>query len=88
MMKNCGAAGFITDGPMRDLSGLRDVGLPAWCTGLTPASPVSKGPGSVGLDIEIGGVRVSSGDIIIADIDGIVAIPLAATTIGPSFLCL
>ena len=77
MMKNCGAAGFITDGPMRDLSGLRDVGLPAWCTGLTPASPVSKGPGSVGLDIEIGGVRVSSGDIIIADIDGIVAIQLA-----------
>ena len=53
------------------------MGLPAWCTGLTPASPVSKGPGSVGLYIEIGGVRVSSGDIIIADIDGIVVIPLA-----------
>ena len=76
MMKNCGAVGFITDGPMRDLTGLREVGLPAWCTGLTPASPASKGPGSVGLDIDMGGVHVSSGDIVIADIDGIVVIPL------------
>ena len=76
MIKNCGAAGFITDGPMRDLLGLRKVGLPAWCTGLTPGSPVSKGPGTVGLDIDIAGVRVSSGDVLIADIDGIVAIPL------------
>ncbi len=38
MLKNCGGAGFVTDGPMRDYAGLVEVGLPAWCTGLTPAS--------------------------------------------------
>jgi len=31
MMKNCGAVGFVTDGPMRDLMGLREVNLPSWC---------------------------------------------------------
>jgi regulator of RNase E activity RraA len=77
MLKNCGATGFVTDGPMRDLNGLKKVGLPSWCSGLTPASPVSKGPGTVGLNINISGVEVCSGDVIIADPDGIIAIPLA-----------
>lgn len=77
MIKNCGAAGFVTDGPMRDLNGLKKVGLPSWCSGLTPASPVNKGPGTVGMNINISGVEVSSGDVIIADPDGIIVIPLA-----------
>lgn len=76
MMKNCGAAGFISDGPMRDLAGLREVNLPSWCTGLTPASPFSNGPGTIGLDIQIGGQTVCSGDVIVADLDGVVVIPL------------
>ena len=70
------SAGFVTDGPMRDLNGLKKVGLPSWCSGLTPASPVSKGPGTVGMNINISGVEVCSGDVIIADPDGIIVIPL------------
>ena len=76
MMKNCGAVGFVIDGPMRDLAGLREVNLPSWCTGLTPASPFSKGPGTVGFDIQMGGQTVRSGDVIVADLDGVVVIPL------------
>jgi 4-hydroxy-4-methyl-2-oxoglutarate aldolase len=76
MMKNCGAVGFVTDGPMRDLAGLREVNLPSWCTGLTPASPFAKGPGTVGFDVQIGGQTVRSGDVIVADLDGVVVIPL------------
>ena len=75
MLKNCGGAGFVTDGPMRDYVGLIEVGLPAWCTGLTPASPFTKGPATVGLPINIGGQRVESGDIIVADLDGVVVVP-------------
>ena len=66
--------GFVTDGPMRDYAGLVEVGLPAWCTGLTPASPFTKGPATVGLPINIGGQRVESGDIIVADRDGVVVV--------------
>ena len=75
MLKNCGGAGFVTDGPMRDYKGLIEVGLPAWCTGLTPASPFTKGPATVGLPINIGGQNVESGDIIVADMDGVVVVP-------------
>ena len=75
MLKNCGGVGFVTDGPMRDYVGLIEVGLPAWCTGLTPASPFTKGPATVGLPINIGGQKVESGDIIVADLDGVVVVP-------------
>ena len=75
MIKNNGGAGFVTDGPMRDLTGLNEVGLPAWCTGLNPDSPYSTGPGKIGLPIQIGGQRVETGDMVIADENGVVIVP-------------
>lgn len=75
MMKNCGAAGFVTDGPVRDSQGIIATGLPVWCTGLTPASPFSSGPGSVGFPVQIGGQEVETGDIVVADRDGVVVVP-------------
>jgi 4-hydroxy-4-methyl-2-oxoglutarate aldolase len=75
MMKNCGAAGFVTDGPVRDYVGIVPVGLPVWCTGFTPASPFSKGPGSVGFPIQIGAQEVETGDMVVADRDGVVVVP-------------
>lgn len=78
MMKNCGAAGFVTDGPMRDLAGLRAVGLPSWCTGLNPGSPFGTGPGRIRTPIRIGGQQVETGDMIVADADGVVVVPFAA----------
>lgn len=75
MMKNSGAVGFVTDGPMRDYHGIRQVGLPCWCVGLTPASPFTMGPGRIGLPLMIGGQRVETGDMIVADRDGVVVVP-------------
>ncbi|MEM9795425.1 MAG: RraA family protein [Pseudomonadota bacterium] len=75
MLKNRGAAGFVTDGPLRDMDGLEAVGLPCWCTGLTPNSPVKSGPGSVGLPVDVGGQRVAQGDVVVADRDGVVIVP-------------
>ena len=75
MMKNNGAAGFITDGPVRDYEGIVPVGLPVWCAGLTPASPHMTGPGSVGFPVQIGGQEIETGDMIVADQDGVVAVP-------------
>ncbi|MEM8979521.1 MAG: RraA family protein [Pseudomonadota bacterium] len=77
MMKNCGAIGFVTDGPMRDFEGIKAVGLPCWCTGLNPGSPFSKGPGKIGFPISLGGQAISSGDMIVADRDGVVVVPFA-----------
>ena len=75
--KNGGAAGIVTDGPARDIKGIRDVGLPVFATGLTPNSPMNKGPGLVGHPINIGGRHVESGDMVIGDEDGVVIVPFA-----------
>ena len=75
MLRNCGAAGFVTDGPVRDYAGIVAMGLPCWSTGLTPASPYTNGPGTVGLPIQIGGRQVETGDMIVADHDGVMVVP-------------
>lgn len=75
MMRNKGGVGFVTDGPMRDLTGIRDVGLPAWCSGLNPNSPYATGPGRVGYGASVGGQVVNSGDIVVADENGVVVVP-------------
>ena len=77
MMKNAGVAGFVTDGPMRDVEGIEQVGLPAWCTGLNPNSPYGNGPGTVGGAALVGGRMVASGDIVVADRNGVVVVPFA-----------
>ncbi len=75
MAKNAGAVGFVTDGPARDCDGIVEAGLPVWCTGLTPASPYSNGPGAIGLAVQIGGQEVEAGDLVVADRDGVVVVP-------------
>ena len=77
MMKNKGAAGFVTDGEMRDYEGIVEAGLPAWCTGLNANSPFSNGPGTVGFGAVVGGVQINSGDMIVADRNGVVVVPFA-----------
>lgn len=77
MARNCGAVAFVTDGCVRDLPGIRNVGLPCWCVGVTPNSPARSGPGTVGFDITLGGHPVASGDVVVADQDGVVVIPKA-----------
>lgn len=75
MAKTKGLAGIVVDGMMRDLAGLLPVGLPLFCRGITPNSCVRSGPGRVGFPVVVGGLTVSSGDIVIGDRDGIVIIP-------------
>jgi len=75
MARNCGAVGFVTDGCVRDLPGIRMVGLPCYCVGVTPNSPARSGPGTVGFAITLGGHPVHSGDVVVADQDGVVVVP-------------
>ena len=76
MARNRGVAGLVTDGMVRDLVGILGVGLPVYCAGLTPNSPVRNGPGTVGLPVVLGGVNIDSGDVLVCDDDGVVVIPL------------
>ncbi|MEP7173148.1 MAG: RraA family protein [Aestuariivirga sp.] len=75
MARNCGVVAFVTDGTVRDITGLQAVGLPIYCIGVSPNSPVRNGPGTVGLPIVVGGVSVAPGDILVGDSDGVVVVP-------------
>jgi 4-hydroxy-4-methyl-2-oxoglutarate aldolase len=74
MALNRGVAGLVTDGMVRDVAGILAVGLPVFCAGVTPNSPARNGPGEVGLPVVLGGVAIESGDVIIADNDGVVVV--------------
>lgn len=75
MARNGGAIAFVTDGCVRDIPGIRGVGLPCFAVGVTPNSPAREGPGTVGAPIVLGGVAVATGDVVIGDRDGVVIVP-------------
>ena len=75
MLGNAGGVALVADGPLRDHAGMARIGVPVWCTGLTPGSPVTSGPGRVGVPVQVGGQRVADGDLIVADRDGVVVVP-------------
>lgn len=75
MAKNRGVVAVVTDGCVRDLIGIRAVGLPCHAAGVTPNSPARNGPGSAGLPVTLGAVTVSPGDIVLGDLDGVVVVP-------------
>ena len=74
MAKNKGVLAIVTGGVLRDLPGLLEVGIPMFCRGISPNSPARNGPGTVGLPVTLGGVYVSSGDLVIGDRDGVVIV--------------
>ena len=77
-MAKRGVAGLITDGVLRDVTGVLATGLPVWAQGF--AAP----PSVAGLIFEgwnqpigCGGVAIYPGDIVVADADGAVVVPAA-----------
>lgn len=75
MARNCGAVAFVTDGCVRDIPGLREVGLPCFALGVTPNSPAREGPGTVGFPVVLAGAAIATGDILVGDQDGVVVVP-------------
>lgn len=77
-MQKRGVTALITDGVVRDLSGVLGTGLPVWCRGAA-APPSVAGLTFVNWQepIGCGGVAVFPDDIIVADGDGAVVIPAA-----------
>src|SRR6476469_362570 len=70
-----GLGGIVVDGYVRDRAGL-PPDLPLWARGRVPMAGRSDGAPRVGGAVTCGGVRVTPGDIVCADDDGIVIAPL------------
>ncbi|MDI7275222.1 MAG: RraA family protein [Anaerolineae bacterium] len=75
--KQRGLVGVVVYGGARDLAGWRRVGMPLFCTSpATRARPDSLEIAGYNVPVEIGGVVIKAGDVIVADEDGVVSIPI------------
>lgn len=69
-------AGTVVNGTVRDIAQVRKLGYPLFATGTSPVGVTGKKePKESQVPIRIGGVIIRPGDVIFADIDGVVVIP-------------
>ena len=70
-----GLAGLAVDGYCRDLRGLREIGLPIYARGTTPASGTTVSRAPHGQTVRFGGVTVEPGHVVHGDDDGLLIAP-------------
>ena len=70
-----GIAAFVVDGVIRDLGEMRDMGFPVFARGVIPFPGSKTAVEPLNAPIRCGGVKVSGGDIVVADEEGIVVTP-------------
>ena len=71
-----GAKGAVIDGVARDIKLIREMNFPVFAAGINPIS--SKGR-IIAVDhkcpVSMGGVTIHPGDLVVADLDGVVVVP-------------
>lgn len=82
LAQNRGIRAMIVDGAGRDTDELEDIGWPIWTRAITPRGTHTMFSGrkeemSINVSIQCGGVVVNPGDFIVADLMGVVVVPLA-----------
>ena len=76
-----GAHGCVTDGLVRDVRMIREMGFPVFAGGIGPLDTKSRAKMMMAdVPSEIGDAKISPGDIIFGDVDGVVAIPDAVAS--------
>jgi regulator of RNase E activity RraA len=74
--KHRGIVGIVVDGAIRDSRGISENNIiPVFARGISHQGPYKSGPGEIHGDIQIGGMTVHDGDLIVGDYDGLVVIP-------------
>lgn len=76
-IKEAGIDGLVVDGCVRDVTNMRVMGLNVWAKGITPRTGKHRielaefnGP------VEIAGVQIRPGDLVLGDSDGVIVVPL------------
>jgi 4-hydroxy-4-methyl-2-oxoglutarate aldolase len=76
--KRQGEAGAIVSGGVRDVAHSRRVGYPVWATEITPVTGKWRIETiEINGEIEVAGIRIAPGDIVLADDTGVCFIPRA-----------
>ena len=73
-----GVNAVVTDGLVRDIRPMNDMGFHCFCRGCSPLDSAGRVLATgVQVPVTCGGVRVEPGDFILADYEGVVVIPSA-----------
>ena len=73
-----GVAGIVTDAGIADVADVATTGLPVFCQGSAPIpGPARRLVGDIGRPVDVMGVTVCPGDVLVGDPNGVAVIPRA-----------
>lgn len=68
-------SGLVINGTVRDIDRIEELRFPVFATGVAMRHAGKLHPGSIGGSIDLNGRTVGTGDVVVADSDGVVVVP-------------
>jgi 4-hydroxy-4-methyl-2-oxoglutarate aldolase len=70
-----GAAAILVDASIRDVEELAEMGLPIWARWVRVKGALKDSAGELNVPVTVGGARISPGDVLVLDADGVAVVP-------------